>query len=262
MSSKKELLAKNIYNQVVYTIIQKDRIKDISGNTIALYKFTTFKIHNNRKVKASIYETDNKTFELLDNQLFLNNEFVGYVSSKQEKRSSLLLPFLACILSLATIIFVSLIGITPVITDSTIVFQVEDNNGLWEEQGVIAVLDNKINPGSFGFYDFIMSNESQIKLQYSFFLNEKYNGNIDLTSFMEYRLKMNNEYIKSDKWLKVESLNFDDLVFLPNTKQLMTLEWRWPFESDNDENDTLYGKDGGNYIITLNLKARVYSDET
>jgi hypothetical protein len=43
---------------------------------------------------------------------------------------------------------------------------------------------------------------------------------------------------------------------------MFTLEWRWLFESGNDEHDTLWGVENGNYNIAVNLYAELYDSST
>ena len=259
-NNKRLLLVRDSNNQVIYTIEKNKKIGDIFGNTIASFKEKTKIKRENKKVKASVYKDENNVFECIENQLFLNDAFVGIITKKNKKSSNLFLLFLTNVLLFGAILFVLLIGFPELKTeDPYIAFQVEDTNGSWEEQGTVAVFDTMIYPGSSGKYEFVMSNESNVQLQYTFSLNEKYIGNANFNSFMEYRLKMNNEYIHTMEWVNISNLIYSDLVFLPNTKQLMMLEWRWPFEAGKDEEDTSFGLDAGKYFIVLNINAKVYS---
>ena len=128
-----------------------------------------------------------------------------------------------------------------------------DNNGNWEEQGTVAVFDELIHPGSTGKYDFILTTESTGKLKYSFYIKEKYDGDVEFTSFMRYNLKMNNIYLLKD--VTADELICSEFEFLPYSQQLLTLEWEWPYDSGNDERDTTFGRDAGKYYLTLYVRA-------
>lgn len=136
-------------------------------------------------------------------------------------------------------------------------FEIKDRNGSWEAQGTVAVFNDMINPGNCGEYDFIISNLAGVKLKYSFVMEEVYTGTDEKwSSFMQYRLKMNGQHLETDVWFSADNLSYDGIIILPNTKQLMTLEWRWNFDGD-DENDTTIGKQGGTYSVVFHLQAEV-----
>lgn len=135
-------------------------------------------------------------------------------------------------------------------------FEITDQGGEWRAQGEIAVFDDKIQPGSEGEYKFAIKNESDAYLRYGFKLSE-YIGNInqDANPFMQYRLKVDNIPL-DDEWHYV-GLNYADISIAPGSKNIVTLEWRWPFESGKDDNDTLVGFDQGQLSVWLFLWAEV-----
>lgn len=183
------------------------------------------------------------------------------MSEKQDKRENnrvlliILVLFLCAILIITIVLFALLLA--PKKISGIPEFEIEDNHGVWEEQGTVAVFDNKIKPGDSGEYQFIISNVTDVKLRYAFVLEEHYSSNdIEWTPFLKYRIRMNGKLVETDAWLSADELSFDDLVILANTKHLMTLEWRWAWDDDN-ANDTKIGNRGGEFSIRMQLKAEV-----
>lgn len=139
-------------------------------------------------------------------------------------------------------------------------FEITDQQGVWRAQGEIAVFDSKIHPGRFGSYEFIIKNESTERLIYGFRLSEYLkNSNQDVNPFMQYRLKVNGDYVGDGEWHYV-GIDYNNLIILPSSELLMTLEWHWPFESGQDRNDTLIGTAGGELGVNLFLWAEVVYD--
>ena len=138
-------------------------------------------------------------------------------------------------------------------------FAIADKNGEWQAQGTIAVFDDKIMPGSEGEYKFIIKNDSDVNLLYGFRLSEYVGGvNENSNPFMQYRLKVDNIPI-DDQWNYV-GFDYDNIEILPTSSHLLTLEWRWPFESGDDGNDTLVGSGNGQLSVWLDLIAEVVYD--
>lgn len=141
-----------------------------------------------------------------------------------------------------------------------------DWNGIkqWEGHGRIAVFDEKIQPGAEGSYDFIITNESDTELRFGITFTEYLNTQAPAHPFMEYRLKMNGDLLGDGKWhtatgvgvTSMIGMDYQELRLLPTTSQLYTLEWRWQFETD-DENDTLIGIAGGQLSIHCLILAEV-----
>lgn len=136
-------------------------------------------------------------------------------------------------------------------------FEITDQQGSWQSQGEIAVFDDEIYPGGEGSYEFIIRSECTERLVYGFRLSEfLVNIGQDTRPFMQYRLKKDNVYIDDGEWHYV-GLDYNDIIILPGSEHLMTLEWRWPFESGLDANDTLLGVAGGKLGVSLFLWAEV-----
>ena len=267
--NKKDLLVTDSENQAIYAIRKNKEIRDFKGNLVAEFTSKEKRKIGDRKEKVSVYNSELGIFECTKDQLFLNNELVGDVIKQREGNtgsSNLSIVMLTLAALVGAFVFVSLIN-TPISGEVIPIFDVVDNGGNWEEQGTVAVFDSKIYPGKSGKYDFAMSNESTGKLIYGIKLSEEtYYGNLEYNHFMQYRLKMNNKYISNyekkdpEEWLIADELVYENIVFLPATQQLMTLEWQWPFESGKDESDTQFGVEAGKYSIVISVQAEVYSE--
>lgn len=182
--------------------------------------------------------------------------------SKSNKKSSPAIKTVTALL-IATIIITIFLIIAFLLapTDAIPEFEITDRKGSWEAQGTVAVFDEKIKPGSKGEYHFILKNESEAVLSYGIIMSE-YLHNVDheAKEFMQYRLKMNDVFIDNEEWHSIKELDYNDIYILPGTKQLMTLEWRWPFE-DDDVNDTLLGRTGGKLSVTFFVWAQIVEEE-
>lgn len=170
-------------------------------------------------------------------------------------------------LKIAAVLFVAAIWLIDLIIIALLLlpapspfpeFEIIDNNGQWEAQGTIAVFDETIHPDTHGEYNFIISNTSDAMLEYVFKLEEKYvDRDEEWPSFMKYRLRMNGQHMETTEWFSAEELVYSGILILPKTKQLMTLEWWWPFEGGNDGNDTWFGNDAGKFSVVFHLTAEV-----
>ena len=179
--------------------------------------------------------------------------------TQNKKLNPALTAVLMCIIATILIIIFLVVALVLAHKMSVPEFEITDKNGEWTAQGEIAVFDNKIKPGSEGAYNFIIRNDSDQKLKYGFKLSEYIGKNIqDLNPFMQYRLKVDNIPI-DDEW-HYAGVNYNDIEILPGSKHLMALEWRWPFESGNDSNDTLIGRMEGQLSVRLELWAEIVYD--
>ena len=176
-------------------------------------------------------------------------------TSQSKKKNPALTVVLMCII--ATILIIVFLVVALIIAYKITIpeFEITDQNGEWTAQGEIAVFDNKINPGSEGEYKFIIKNDSGEKLKYGFKLSEQIGSNNEVSPFMQYRLKMDNIPL-DDEW-HYAGVDYSDIEILSGSKHLMTLEWRWPFESGNDINDTLIGSTQGQLSVHMSLWAEI-----
>ncbi len=134
-----------------------------------------------------------------------------------------------------------------------------DWNGVqrWEAHGRIAIFDDNISPGSQGEYEFILKNESDTMLRFGITLTEYLNTSKAAHPFMQYRLKMNGDYLgEGSAWRYATDVDHQNIEILPHTSQLITLEWYWDFNGD-DNNDTLIGIAGGELSIHCLVLAEV-----
>ena len=236
-------------------------VTDLNGEVTALFSRVE-KRENSRekKYKIRIYAADGRdAFYLADGKFYSISDgeerLIG--SCDVTERNPVRIAFfglLTVFLALLTV-FITVINLP---FDGRPVIEIRDGNGSWEAQGVVAVFDGKILPGSSGEYPFVISNPYGVALDYSFALTPEYEGNVAGTEYfpLTFRLKMNNVLIRTDEWLTAEELVYKELSVMPNSDQSFTLEWRWAFDNGNDGGDTLIGADGGKISVVLNLTAK------
>lgn len=176
-------------------------------------------------------------------------------SQAKRKKRPIIRPLLISIVAV-TILLIFIVTALLLVPGSALPeFEITDQGGEWKSQGTIAVFDEKVKPGSDGEYEFIISSASEGKLKYGFWLTEYFDTTALAHPVMEYRLKMNGDYIGDGEW-HYAGLHFYNLEILPGSELLMTLEWRWQFEGDN-ENDTLVGVFGGSISVNIFIFAEV-----
>ncbi len=235
----------------------KGSICDLNGKQIAAFSRKEKREENEKKFTVRLYESDYGEFVIKENYLYLGSEFLGVMPDRKRFIPFILLGVLGFLLA-STIVAAVIAGLPK---DDIPVIAVKDHNGDWKAQGTVAVLDEKIHPDSNGEYEFIIRNANDVRLYYEFSIEEYYNGKPAENFPLEYRVRVNNDLVGSEDWLSAEELHFKDLIFLPQSDYLVTLEWRWQFESGNDELDTTFGRDGGTYTLELFLTAETI-DET
>ena len=238
--------------------ISKKEICDLNGKQIArLESVIKAPAVRNKKQKTRIYKSELGAMRFTDGILFYNDEPVGQVARRKRDFAHIVMLSVATLMLLMTVIFVWLID-TPY--SDTLVIEVSDEKGSWKTQETIAVFDDRIAPGSSGKYVFILENPHNVRLNYDFKISEFYNGE-EVDNFpIEYRLKMNNVLI-SDGWLKASELRYYEIEMLPESTHSFTLEWRWRFESGNDEVDTYFGQSNGEYSLVFNMTAQTLYEE-
>jgi hypothetical protein len=209
--------------------------------------------------KVRIYRSDGgDEYKLDDSCVYKNDEYFGRVLKKKSNTLALLLLALAVLILTFTIIVVALIDL-PYANEPVI--KVRDNDGDWSATGTVAVFDEKIHPGSTGSYNFIVRNDHNVELKYSFTFSEYYNNELVESCPLQYRIRMNNGLLVTDEWRYVGDLSYTDLMIRANSEQVFTLEWRWLFESGDDERDTLLGIESGTYNLVFNLTAQVADED-
>lgn len=237
--------------------VSSKKICDLNGKVFAEFSHKQKTESGGKDSTVRVYRSvQYGDFTVKENTVYLGEELLGTMSAK-EKRAPLILLGATCILLALIIVFIALIGFPY---SSMPVIDVKDGNGSWSAQGTIAVLKEKIMPGSFGEYDFIIRNPHDVRLSYSFTIDERYNEEPIEGFPLEYRVRVNNVLVGSEQWLPAEELSFNDLLFMPQSEYLATLEWRWPFEGKDDALDTNYGWEAGHYTLVLNLTAEAISE--
>ena len=184
-------------------------------------------------------------------------------SQNTKKKSLVLKPLLVVIIATCFVLIFVLIAflLSPQDTNTQPEFSIElrDWNGeqRWEAHGKIAVFDESISPGSRGEYQFILKNESDSMLRFGIALTEYVNTTKATNPFMQYRLKMNGDYLgEGSEWRYASEVDHQNIEILPHTSQLITLEWYWDFNGD-DNNDTLIGIAGGELSVHCLVLAEV-----
>ena len=239
------------------TRVSNRHIYDSNGKRVATYSSRTTEIdkQTGKRVKVYSYNTSRGSYRLIGNKLFFNGKHIGSTKAKQSLKVTI--SILVSILLLLLCLFLGLLYFNqrPV----TVRLGAGDSSGEWNERTKIAVFDPTIQPGSSGEYEFYVVNESDITLTYTFTIQEMFN-NINVYNFpMQYRVLLDEEEVTN--WTSGVQLKVTDLVVEPNKRHDFTLEWRWLFESGNDQIDTYFGQDGGQYSIYLNLSAEQYMEE-
>ncbi len=239
--------------------LSKKAICDLKGKEIAkLGKIEKFPDTEGKKKKSRIYDSESfGELRLTDGILFEGATAIGKVPMRERSAVNIAILLFATLALLATIAFIWMIDLPY---SEAPIIEISDRGGSWDAQGTIAVLDDSIAPGSSGEYVFILNNPHNQSLSYDFKIKEFFNG-AEVSNFpLEFRIKMNNALLESDKWLSAEELNFNDLIMLADSDQRFALEWRWQFDGGNDVLDTYFGSSNGEYSLVFELTAEVYEE--
>ena len=232
-------------NGKVVAGINKKNICNKKGNVIA--KFLHYEKVGN--AKFAIYKSNKGTFKYSNNRLYFNNKLCGHTIRKRIN-----IPYITTLMIINILLLTSIIviGKVDIKTELTPVISIMDTNGEWTTHGTVAVLDETIHPNTNGEYCFDIKNENKYQIVLSFAISDLYNGD-DITGFpLLFRVKVEDTYFQSE-WVASENLLINGLKLNPQEKQSITLEWWWPFESGDDNKDTLYGIDNGKYTLVLKV---------
>ncbi len=230
-------------------------ICDLNGERIASFTHKEKREDEEETVTVSIYESEKYgEFAVKENELYLGDEFLGIMPAKKNFARHILFLLFGFIL-VVTAVTAALVAVLMRPKEEFPVINVRDDNGEWKAQGTVAVLDDDIYPDASGTYNFIIRNSYKEKLLYSFSIVEYYNGEVATVSPLEYRVRVSNVPVGTGEFVPSEELHFEEVTFMPESDHLVTIEWRWPFESGNDESDTEFGKDGGHISLQLELTA-------
>ncbi len=245
--------------------VSDNGVYDLFGNEIASVTGEA-QADANENVRIVQYASQTHRYCLEGDALYDIDGKKKYIGSIiQKERNPFKIIVLSALTVLLTVIIVLLafiqmpiVNIPPDSEDDILpVIDIRDNNGAWEAQGIIAVFGDSVCPGDYGEYGFIVGNPQDAAMQYAFYIEPKYGGNVTAEFPIEFRLRMNNLPVQSEEWKRVDELRFDALHILPQSSQSFTLEWRWPFTAGKDENDTLIGADGGKISLVLHVSAQM-----
>ena len=110
-----------------------------------------------------------------------------------------------------------------------------------------------VAPGSKNTYRFSVQNTVGKDVVSNIIFKEENKYNIN----MQYKLKINNEYIYSSEWQRPEKVNVYGFLIERNEELDIELEWHWV----ESENDTAIGTtNGADYKLTVDIEAE-YEDE-
>ena len=237
--------------------MNKNSICDLNGQVIATASSVdTVTNDKGKKTKIKKYSSGLGEFSVKGGEVSLNGSVIGGTST------AWVVPF-ALITATATVVslaLVTMLMVRPWVPSSKKpVIDIGDGNGAWSQ--VVEMLPDTIYPGGEGQYEFVLTNPHDDPMTYSFDIQEVYNGMAVEDFPMEFRMMKNGEPI-TDYWFSAEELE----QFRFTVKQQETydcgIQWRWLFESGDDERDTKYGQENGTYAldITIYNEAQVYGN--
>lgn len=238
-------------------------VYDLNGDKIAALT------HVEKRSDGEIRRYEgHRVFHLKNNILTLENGGVlGRVIIRKERRASVPIVVALSVLIAAIFAIVAVLGfpVTPVSGDERPVLTIRSEGGKeWGANQDLQVFSGKLYPGKEGSYAFEIENPTEYEMEYVLTLSstKSWTGR----SPIEYRVRMNNVYIgDTNGWTLMEysddNIQFNGIRFTPQSSHIITIEWRWPFESGNDESDTEIGESGfGDQIIlyTLNIDVSAF----
>lgn len=183
-------------------------------------------------------------------------------SNKSAKRGHFSKPLLVAIIGTVVLIIFIIIAILLAPVEVLPEFELKDRNGDFdaEDNHRIAVFDDIIHPDSHGEYQFIIKNVTDETLRYSVDLYEMLNTDANIPPFMQYKLYQDGTPL-SDNYHTVKFM-YGEITILPGAQHLMTLEWWWPFEIDDEHNqyDTLIGVLGGKLSVHAHVWAEIVEE--
>lgn len=235
--------------------ISRNGICDLTGKVIATASGVEENVtEGDKKVKTRIYESEMGQFRSKSGELTLNGEAIGGVNN-----SWIIPTAVASAVGLAILTSViSILVIRPWVPSSDEpIICISDEGGEWSER--IDMLPDQIYPGSEGEKEFVLKNPHDDVMVYTFDVSELYNGE-PISGFpIEFRMKRGGEAL-TEYWFDSNELGQFTFSVPPHTTYECGIEWRWLFESGNDERDTVYGRENGKYSLDIVIRntATVY----
>ncbi|HIU00909.1 MAG TPA: hypothetical protein IAB64_02920 [Candidatus Coproplasma excrementavium] len=210
-----------------------------------------------------------RVFLVKDGYLTLENGGVlGRLVAHKERSAFIPVAVaLSCVVA-AILIIVIVLGFPeplPVSGDERPVLTVRTDGEQWGANEDLQVFSGALAPGSEGDYAFEIENPTEYELEYTLTLTDE--NNWGGRSPLEYRLRMNNVYIgETNGWTAMDdtgnTIAFSQIFFAAGSSHIITIEWRWPFESGNDESDTQAGQHAnGVYMLNIDITASIVGQE-
>ena len=212
-----------------------------------------------------------RSFLVKDGLLTLENGGVlGRVVARKERGAFVPAAIALSLLIVAILVITAVLGFpapVPVSGDERPVLTIRSEGEEWGVAQDLGVFSGSICPGSNNLddpYDLEIENPTEYEMEYTLTLtdNNSWNGR----SPLEYRLKMNNVYIgETNGWTAMADtgnvISFYGIHFTPGSSHIITIEWRWPFESGNDGSDTQAGHANGIYRLNVKVSASIVGQE-
>lgn len=205
-----------------------------------------------------------RSFVVKDGLLMLENGGVlGRVVAKKERSAFVPVAVILTALMAAILVIMAVLGFPepiPVSGEERPVLTVKTDGEQWGANQDLSVFTGKLYPGKSGDYAFEIENPTEFELEYTLTLTDE--NDWGGRSPLEYRLRMNNVYIgETNGWIAMadsrNTIAFDDIHFTPDSSHIITIEWRWPFESGNDDADTQAGQASGIYFLNVDITAAI-----
>ena len=160
----------------------------------------------------------------------------------RDKITTFFLQKAACVLmAILLAVTVSMNAMKALAAESIKVEGNPQEYGDWFETVPIDIFEEKVEPGTSGDHKFTVKNTSSYVLNYELAF---YGDNATIP--LQYRIKSGDQYIIGDEDTWVNATTLDDAVRDYGAISVggsldLVIEWCWPFESGNDERDTLVG---------------------
>lgn len=239
-------------------------IYDLNGDKVAALSHVEKTPHG----EVRRYE-GHRNFLLKDGILTLENGGVlGKVVARKER--SLMIPLVAavCVVLAALVVVVSVLGFPSGFSipgDTMPELVIKTDEEVWGDEEHLEIFDGKLSPGSKGSYDFVIENPTEYELEYTLSITDivSWGGR----SPIRYRVIMNGAgYVigTPTDWFDTNEDNIfaSGLQFAPKSTQKFIIEWDWPFESGNDEDDTQAGSsESPHYYVLVEVSAWIAGQE-
>ncbi len=235
--------------------VSKNSICDPNGASIAtLSGVDAVTGENGKQSKVKVYESEMGEFRVSKGTVTLNGAAFGGVSNAW----IIPLALLSAFVFIVGVSVAALLVIRPWVPSSkTPVIDIGDENGPWTE--TVDMLPSSIYPGSGDVHEFVLTNPHDDPMIYRFDIKELYNDEEVKDFPIKFRMLQDGEPI-TDYWYTSEELEQFRFTVHKGDTYNCGIEWRWEFDSGNDERDTIYGKENGTYSldITITNEAVIY----